>query len=271
MNAFMNRLALSLLVLLLLGGLGKAQDTLSVKKQAVDSFEIHKVLIVPFNPRMYISDSDHELLLKSGLPFPKLVDRFRSGLSVAVRQRIPGWWQSELLSEAQDSTQETARIYRCIAYKYEPLEEKTMGAKKGPLKKNETKEQKKIVNGQLAIEIEKGPKFMNITFKSDTLLPFLANKYSVDYFLFINQLDIQSDLSDYAANANKTYMRFVQIHYTILEKDGKVHFAGLAKAAFPCTENDIQSIINTPFAEAAGLVTGHLPPPIPVKKVKTAK
>ena len=262
-----------LLILTLWAGIGFAQtqDTLTAKKQVPDSFEIHKVLIVPFNPMMYISDSDQELMKKSGLTFPKLVERFRSGLGVALTQKMPGWWQYELLNEQQDSTQETTRIYRCISYQYEPMDEKTMGAKKELLKKNEPKEQPKITKGQLSIEPDKGPKFMNIRFKSDTLLPFLQNKYKVDFVLFINQLDIQSDLSDYAANANKTYKRFAHVHYTMLDKEGKTHFAGLAKAAFPCTENDLQTIINTAFMEASGIVTGHLPPPVPVKKAKSAK
>ena len=263
--------SLILLVFVSAFGFAKAQDTLGLKKQAPDSFEIHKVLIVPFNPMMYISDSDQELMKKSGLSYPKLVERLRSGLGVALTQKIPGWWQYELLNERQDSTQESTRIYRCISYQYEPLDEKTMGAKKELLKKNEPKEQKKIVNGQLSIEPDKGPKFMNIRFKSDTLLPFLFNKYQADFVLFINQLDIQSDLSDYAANANKTYKRYAQVHYTMLDKEGKTHFAGLAKAAFPCTENDVQAIINAPFVEAAGIVTSHLPPPVPIKKVKSAK
>ena len=245
-----------------------SQDKNSNAKQVPDSFEIHKVLILPFNPKMYNSDADKEILEESMLLFPQLLSRFRSGIGVAVRQRMPGWWESRLLSDEEDTARDLKVIYASLVYNYELLDEKSSGAKNASPKKDESKEDKKIVKGQLKVEQDQRPKFMNIKIKNDTLMRYLSEKYGADNFLFLNQLDISNDLSDYVANANKTYSRVVKVHYTILNKKGKQFFSGIATSKFSAKTNDPQVIINKNFMEAAKGVVSHLPPPVAAKRVK---
>lgn len=239
--------------------------------EKVDSFEINKVLIIPFRQNMYISDSDKEILEESKITFPQLVSRFRSGLAIAVRSAVPGWWESELFFEKEKN--DSLFLYQLfdasLKYKYELLDLKTSGAKTPLLKqKNDEKEKPGISQGQIKIEQDTRPKFMNVTLKNDTVIPYLAEKSDADYFLFLNQLDIKSDLSDYVANSNRTFMRVAQVHYTILNKKGKQFFAGLASFSFSAKTNDSETIINEVFPQVASRIVSHLPAPVPVVKKK---
>ena len=254
--------------LLLLSPAAYSQDSLPSAKQAPDTFIIRKLLVIPINPNMFVSDCEKDLMETSKLTFPKMVVRLRAGLAVEVKNHIPGWWESTLLSDNEDSAQDLRLIEVSVDYKYSLLDEKTSGAKKDMLKKKDDKEEKKIVKGQVRIERDDRPKFMNIRMKNDTLIHYLSEKYGVQYLLFMNQLDITSDLSDYAAVANKTYKRFVRVHFTVFKRNGEEYFAGLATAPFPAEINEVETIISKYFPIAAAGVASHLPPPIPVKKVK---
>lgn len=243
-------------------------DSIHIDKP--DSFEIHKVLVIPFPENMYVSDADMFILEASKITYPAMVARFRASIGVAIRQQIPPWWESELLRADRDTSGEAAAIYASLKYKYAPLNEKHGAAKKSPISGKEKTEKEKpgIVKGEVRVEPATGSRYMSISQQTDTLLNYLSSKYKADFFVFVNMMEIKSDLSDYAKTHNNQYERELIFHYTILEKSGKVRFAGIAKNKFPSKENNTEAIITKYFGKPGSDIVNNLPPPQKAKKVK---
>lgn len=239
-----------------------------------DSVVIHKVLVIPFNPEMYMSDADKEIIAETKIRFAQLVDRFRAGLTITIRAAIPAVFESKILFADNDTLHELDKIYASTEYKSELLPQPaTKPANKSFFKdKNKPKQQDdnapKIVNGQLVVKENPQPKYINIVIKDKELLPYLTTRYGADLFIFINQFDIKNDLSDYTALGNDDYQREIRVHYTIFAQDGKQIYAGLEGNKFSSKINNAQAIINNYFTPIASSITFHLPPYLMMKDKK---
>ena len=246
------------------GGKTFSQDSIPTKAKQ-DTVEFHKVLIIPFNPEMYMSDADKEIIATSKIRFAQLVNRFRAGLTISIRAAVPAVFESKILFADNDTLHELDKIYAATEYKFEqlPLPIKKPSNKSFLKEKNKAQKQEenapKIVNGQLLVKENPQPKYINITIKDKDLLPYLNARYGADLFIFINQFDIKNDLSDYVAIGNNEYQREIRVHYSIFAQDGKQIYAGLESNHFPSKINDAQAIINHYFSSIASSITFHLP------------
>lgn len=261
-----------ILTLVFCGNESFSQDSIPTKEK--DSVEFHKVLIIPFNPEMYMSDADKEIISASKIRFTQLVDRFRAGLTITIRAAIPPVFESKILFADNDTLHELEKIYASTEYKSEMLPLPVAKSANKSLFKDKTKTQKqdenapKIVNGQLVVKENPQPKYINIAMKDKDLLPYLNSRYGADLFIFINQFDIKNDMSDYTALGNDDYQREIRIHYTIFTQDGKQIYAGLESTKFSSKVNDAQAIINNYFPPIAGSITFHLPSYLLMKNKK---
>jgi hypothetical protein len=91
-----------------------------------------------------------------------------------------------------------------------------------------------VSNGQITVKEDPDPKYMRTVINKKNLLDFLSHKYKSDFFIFINELDIKNDLSDYTAVGTNTYQREMKVHYTIFDSRGSMIRGGVAIANFPC-------------------------------------
>lgn len=211
---------------------------------------IGKIMLVPFEPRLYMSEIDMKINQQTNWKFEKIRENFRKQLNDQLKTKLKSI--APVVSFYSDSTKmakDLAYIYRSTTLRYDLLSEPTP-----------TKPQPKesgIKNGQLVVIANTDKKFMNTQIIDKEVLNYLTNKYKTDYFVFINQLDIVNNNETYSL-ATDTYMRDVTVHYSILDKTGKCINAGIATSQFSSKENEPKKIVSLSFSPIATYISGKL-------------
>ena len=246
--------------------------------------EYSKVLIIPFEPKMYISSADKEIASRTKLTHQEIRENMRYGISNQMRHAVGKGMKSISLLHIDTGAvgRDLGYIYNSIGYKYKPLpaedvarnkqnEEdlKPVNKLKGSFNKlikhdnlapEETNGGTRIKNGQIHSTVSYGEKFMNTSIHNPSLLKVLSAKYEADVFLFINELNIEA-----AAPASRSglstlsYKRKVKVHYTIFNKDGKELHGGAAIVYMPSITNDMNKIINNYFPILAQNMSDNIP------------
>lgn len=249
---------IAVILLNLLGLLSFAQDgTRNTSSAAATG----KIMLIPFEPRLYMSEIDMKVNQLTKWNFEKIRENFRKQLNNQLKLQLKS--TATVVSFYSDSikmAKDLAYIYRSVSLSYDLVDKPN-----APITK-----QNGIKNGQLAVEASTDKRFMNTKITDTKLLEYLSTKYKSDYFVFINQLDITNNSETYNL-ATDTYMRDVTVHYTILDKAGKRISAGIATSQFSSKENDPKKIVSQSFSPAAGIIAGKLtavikPSPAPPKK-----
>jgi hypothetical protein len=211
---------------------------------------IGKIMLIPFEPRLYMSEIDMKINQQTQWKFEKIRENFRKQLNAQLKTKLQSI--APVVSFYGDSAKmakDLAYIYRSTSLRYDLLSDPTP-AKPQPKESG-------IKNGQLVVIANTDKKFMNTQIIDKELLPYLTNKYKTDYFVFINQLDIVNNNETYSL-ATDTYMRDVTVHYSILDKTGKCISAGVATSQFSSKENEPKKIVSLSFSPIASYITGKL-------------
>lgn len=222
-----------------------------------------KVLIIPFEPKMYMSEIDKKVNAETKQSSKQIYSAFREGLDdmiyLAVKQKTNVY---SFLNDSAKCAKDMALTYAGITYSYDLIPPDN--ASRNDLNKTkQTNVEPKIVNGQIVVAPNMDKKFMNTKITNPKLLEHLSQKYGASVFIFINQLDIKNNPQSYDVT-NDTYKREVTVHYTIMNKEGKYLAYGIATSVFSSLVNDPQKITKTSFSAIANtiadkLVAAHLP------------
>ena len=86
-----------------------------------DSVRLDKVLIVPLNPKLYFSDSDHALVEYNNRTSDQLMYRWRSAIdvNVTVYMMAARTVQSMLMDTSWDVVQDIKAMFDGVSYGYE--------------------------------------------------------------------------------------------------------------------------------------------------------
>lgn len=221
--------------------------------------ENYRVLLIPFKPTMYFSEVDKKIGTQQKMNFEQVRDAFRWGLDKKLLLQMQTANSTySLLSDSAKNRKDLEMVYKAISFSYDKV------TPDGSVDKSSTpvKEEPKIKNGQLVVEMSDEAKFMNTRIDNPKLLPYLNAKYKTDYFVFINELDIRNDMNSYDITTD-TYQRTVTVHYTIFDKSGKKLNAGIVTSSFSSNVNSTKTIINTAFAAAAKALNQRVAKAIP--------
>jgi len=243
-----------------------------------------RVLIIPFEPKMYISSADKDIANRTNLTHQDIRENMRYGISDHMKHAVGKGLKSISLMhiDTGDVGGDLGYIYNSIGYKYKslPVEDiaknkqneenaKPINKLKGSFNKlikhdeQEARSEEggtRIKDGQIQSTVSHGEKFMNTSIHNPNLLKVLGQKYNADIFLFINELDIEA-----AADGSRTglsslsYKRKVKVHYTIFDKDGNELHGGAAIVYMPSTTNDMNKIVNNYFPILAQNMSDNLP------------
>src|SRR6185436_12525286 len=107
-----------------------------------------------------------------------------------------------------------------------------------------------VSKGQIEATTDETDKFMNTIILSPNMLAYLKKKYSVDYVVFLNEVDLDNDLAGDPLNTEHKddYKRTVVLHWTIFNTtDGKRVAMGKNKTYFSSTANSPKKIIDSAF------------------------
>ena len=231
--------------------------------------EYKKIMIIPFEPEMYLCGIQRNIAAESNKSHSQIVRFFRYGLSSQLQNKFLYLYNTTSLIHFNDSTKDLLKTYASIRYKFEPYqkeltaEEIEAGKKKKKKILFKKKKQTKISNGQLVSRKTTEPKFASLQIRNKAILAYLSNKYQTDLFVFITELDIQNNISDQTALANNRYTRDLRAHYAIVDYEGRFISKGVVSTTFPNTVNSVNEITSVYFPKLADKLVEKLP-----KKIK---
>jgi hypothetical protein len=229
-----------------------------------------KLMIIPFEPKMYRSEVDRQIGEHDGINFQEVRGYFRLGLDNAMYLATKKEYDVvRMHDDKADINRDLNFIYKSIAYQYKEVprpeeKKKTIDKVADKLKKKEEKEEPgtRVENGQLKTVKEEVPleKFMTTEIINPGLFPYLKEKYSAGLFLFINQLDIKPEAGlDYRDYESENYRREIKVHYTIFDAKGNKLSEGIAINYFSSKTNSIKKIISGYFPELGTDIAFKLP------------
>lgn len=222
-----------------------------------------KICLVPFEPKLYMSEIDQKINQQTKWNWETIRENFRHELDAQLKLKLQSSFT--VLSFYADSAKMAKDLdytYNSTSLSYDPVSKPTDA--KTP---NATKSG--ISNGQIVVEQSGDKKFMNTKLTNVEVLSYLNKKYSSEYFIFINQLDIKNDMNSYDMNTD-TYQREIVVHYSILDITGKTINAGVATSRFSSKENNPKKIVAQCFSPIATYIAAKFtaianPKPVPQK------
>jgi len=230
------------------------------------------VLIIPFEPKLYISDIDNQIAVKNEMNFQDIKAKFRAALDQNLFITLKTYFTplSFYTLNEEEARTELSYIYNSIGYKYEVLEveveEETKGKKfANKFKKKENNDEyveASVQNGQVVSQVDNREKYMKTILSNDQLLTSLNKKYQAEYYIFINELDIKRGVDSQYTNSNTTQDRTIKVHYTIFNNKEEVS-SGAIITTFDENENDINKIIKSQFGIIAEKIVSKI---IPIEK-----
>jgi hypothetical protein len=212
----------------------------------------HKVLLVPFEPKLYLSEIDHNINAETKLTAREIKFKFRDGINDQLYRAFKNnkYNVVDLMEDTTRYKKDTEGIYQYLSYEYQKVPDQNNYQ---PPKKE--KEEKKIEKGQLNVESDMEARFMNAKLTNAKVVPMMYGKYKTDLFVFINQLEIKAGGSktpgELGAENNN---RKIVLHYTVYTYDAKEINSGIAETDFETTLNNPKKIIDKYFSKLAEMI-----------------
>jgi hypothetical protein len=213
----------------------------------------HKIMLIPFENRMYLSEIDFLINKESKLNAKQIKAVMRDGLNEQFYKKLKSkMGVVDLMEDTAKTKKDLENIYQYLAYEYQKVPDQA--AYKAPVKE---KDGKTITKGQLIVESNSDARFMNAKLKNATLVPYLNGKFKTDLFLFINELDIKA-LNGSPGDINATTTRKIIVHYTVYTLDAREINSGIAEVNLPVNVNNPGKIINSYFSQIADIVVARI-------------
>ncbi len=213
------------------------------------------VLLIPFEPFMYLSEIDKQLEKESKLSGQEMKAEFVKALDFHLYQAFnENYTVLSFYFMEDEIEQDLTHIYRSRKLNFEPLpaedqslvKEKATSLK-GKLKKSFKKEDEADYGGQVVTKRNQEERFMNAEITNNNLLDSLHTKHGAKLYLFINQLEFRNLYGDYTTMQTGEYNREAKVHYTLFTKEGVVIAKGISAVEFPSRENKIDEITSRYF------------------------
>jgi len=216
------------------------------KKKDISGSDIEKgqkVLIIPFEPKLYNSEIDQNLNKETKMNFNQIRYTFRSGLDFSISNTFQKKYKViSLMNDTAAASSFLRYIYESIGYSYDLLPDP-----ENKNQKDHSTEHSAVQNGQLTVSTNDQKKFMKVKISNPNLLATLHNKYGTEIFVFISQLDLRIDAPNAVSYSSGNAGRVANIHYSIYDLKGKLIAAGMATKNFPVSVNDPKAIVNNYF------------------------
>lgn len=241
----------------------KAQDkTINSGNKPTTAVPIssHKIMIIPFENRMYMSEIDYHINKETKLNGKQIKATMRDAMNEQLYKKLKTKMNVvDLLEDTVKTKKDLENVYQYLSYQYQKVPDQNNY--KAPTKE---KEEKTINNGQLTVESNADARFMNAKIKNSTLVPYLHNKYKTDLFLFINELDIKA-LNGSPADMTSNSARKIIVHYTVYTYDAKEINSGIAEVDLPANINNPGKISSSYFSKIAELITSRIEKALVIK------
>lgn len=181
--------------------------------------EPQRLLIVPFEDKLFFSDVMPELAEGSGIAPNEVVNALRNSLQLSVQQILKDSIEvGTFLSADSIPPEGLVRIFGSLGYDYVAL----YGEQR------QTKQRSGIERGQVNASRDTTTRYMAAAMKDDAVLRDLQGSHGFNRFLFLTQLEVRMDLSD-PEQAMLLGKRTVAVHYTLTGAGGSPLNGGVAR------------------------------------------
>lgn len=220
--------------------------------------ENFSVLIIPFEPKLYMSQIDKKVNEETKWSFNQIRNKFRSDLHFFISTELKKKFNTySLLEDSVKTAKDLEYVYESIGYDYIAVPENN----NGKIKTGKEQEQNNsgIKNGQIETDMKSGKRFMNTKIIAPDLLSYLSNKYGANTFVFINELDIKNEPKAIVdMNSSEAFEREVTVHYTIVDASGNSINSGIATSRFSYNQNKPKAIITENFSKISEQIKNNL-------------
>lgn len=223
-------------------------------KQDGDTLSYKKILIIPYDPRYYISDADRDIALATKLNPAAFRKTFREESTRNVFRAVALHWSCVSIMEdtSQELFEDVAKVMSKTGYKYDsPAITDSKALKEKIFQLNPEKHSYDSRTSSQYLNEKPGVKYMRAVLTEPELLKNLYTKYNFDVFVFVTQMEIKTNFSSCLDIANKIYNREVMLHFTVYDINGKLIAGNFANSSFPSNENNAHVITGRCFPQLA--------------------
>lgn len=230
-----------LVLLVLVVAITYAQDSASTK-----------ILLVPFNPDMYLSDIEQDIIQNTKMTPNEYRAYFRNALDLKIQGELKSYRPTvSLLGDQQNSDKkELSDFYAQAGYSYlEPVGKglaKSMDNKKRLFEKKSAEDK-----APLYITTRGDDKFMNAAISDKNFYNELLADNSCNFLVSINQFEFKTNYSSCIDISRKLYKRELIVHYSIWDADAKLIGGNFLVVYFPSDINKPQEIADKTFKSIA--------------------
>ena len=243
----------------------KEKDVIYHDKYDYDP-DFQQVLIVPFDPHLYFSDADDEIAARSNIHRTMVREVFRRRLNAMLDP--PGYETIHLMGgENPDTLADLNKIYSSVSYNYqERLYSETYQEnyqEKNTKKKSSFGQWLDKQKGKLFDEgdetKEKG-KYFGVKVRDPEFYNYFNTKYSVDYYVFINQFEVITDYENCLDRAAQNFRRYFITHYSIFDNEGNQISGNKFRVYYNSNSNSVMQIVADNIPQIAERIMAELPP-----------
>jgi hypothetical protein len=223
--------------------------TLSTNQKPARELAVkHKVMLIPFEPKLYLSEIDRAINAETKLSAKQIKYTFRNGINEQLYKafKTANYTVVDLMDDTAKYRKDLEGIYQYLTYHYQKVP--NQDDYKAPTKE---KEEAKIEKGQLNIETNGDARFMNAKLTNAKVVPLLYAKYKTDVFMFINQLDLKAANADANSSMGLSSKRKIVLHYTVYTYDAKEINSGIVETNFDAELNNPKKISDKYFSKIA--------------------
>lgn len=225
----------------------------------------HKVMVIPFVPKLYMSEIDHKINAETKLSQKEIKEAFRKAINAELARALKQKYEVlDLLKDTAKYKKDVLTIYKNTTCNYEKVPDQSNY--KAPVEEKD-KQHSTIKDGQILVESNSDARFMNTKVTNPSLIPGLYAKYKTDLFLFINQLDIfsgQTSVNTIGGIPDRT----LTLHYTVFTVDAKEINSGVCSIRFPVDVNTPSKITSGYVSKIATEITRRIA--LALSKIETA-
>ena len=227
-----------------------------------------RVLVVPFDERIYFNDATAEIARRDGLTHDEIMEYFRYQLNLHLVNSLAD--SCEIVDLMQDNTREAEAditgLYTTMSYELRlaefELDTENMSnlARKRAEKIEEARRKQReeemknarpgMQNGELIGRKQNtDDMYLHIIIGQPEVLKEIASRRNVDYYLFINQFDIKTDYRDPYLSGQRNVYRIMRVHFSIYNTNGEFVSGNYASTKVPLYEDDKERIVNQYFPD----------------------
>ena len=246
--------------------------------------ETKRILVIPFDPHLYWSDADMEIAKGSNTDMNKVRQAFRKRLNALLNPE--GFETIHLLGgKMKDSLTDLNKVYSSVSYDYKdvmytaanPKPDPVQPNKKGDLKEGLNKSLDKVTslfsqkeedevqqqplqkNASRAVHAKNPAKYFSVQIKDPAFWTYFNNKYKIDYYIFINQFEVETNYEHCLDRARQNYERNFVTHFSIYEKSGKQIAGHRIILHYNSNSNNLSQILKDNLETVANRIIAEIP------------